>query len=252
MRLFDPTSFPGDNPLAAGALSLPLPVLATIALPVTYAPNPATAALDITEAGVDEGAYPCAVTPNPDGSFELTASLTSIPAGLTPGPVSVQVGDIVDGVFVPAVINGVAVPPDTGTLSLAGTSAPLPDLTVTPGAPQADVADAAPLAANSDGYVHVPMSAVSQADGSAVDLSTWAVLLAITPGNPQPSDFQAGDWLLVTAPVSAAGLYARRAVSVAAGTALAAGNYRVYVQLLAPQSAGTLTRRCPGYLAVQS
>ena len=116
----------GSSPQSASvSLSAPpLPVLATIAIPVTYAPNPQSAALDITEAGVDEGAYPCVVTgPAADGiTYTLTASLTSIPAGLTPGPVSVQVGDIVDGVFVPAQVNGVAVPPSLGTLSMAGSN----------------------------------------------------------------------------------------------------------------------------------
>ena len=245
----DPGSAFGDNPYQIPSVqpSSALPVLANIAIPVTYVPIPATAALMITEAGMDEGAYPCAVTENPDGSFELTASLTAIPAGLTPGKVSVQVGNLVDGVFTAATINGIAVPPDTGTLSLSGAGAILPDLTITLGAPQADVTDASPLQAGSGGYVHVPVSAVNEADGSSVDLRTWAVLLAITRGNPAPSDFQAGDWLVVTAPLSVAGLYAR----LAASTALLTGNYRVYVQLLAPQAAGTLTRRCPGYLAVQ-
>ena len=43
-----------------------------------------------------------------------------------------------------------------------------------------------------------------------------------------------------------AGVYAKLPLSVLAGTALPAGNYRVYVQI-----DGTTTLRCPGYLSVQ-
>ncbi len=105
----------------------PLPVLATITIPVFYAPSPATAALLITEGGASDGPYPAAVSgPAADGvTFALTASLTSLPAGLGPGGAAVQAGDLVNGVFVPAAVNGVAVPPAGGMLALSGGAAPV-------------------------------------------------------------------------------------------------------------------------------
>ena len=211
---------PGSGDFTPDASGAALPILATIALPVSYAPNPLTAALQITEAGMNEGAYPCAVSgPNLDGSFTLTASLTSIPAGLVPGAVSVQPGDIAAGVFVP---NGA---PDLGTLSIFQPPAPLLDIAWTAGPVQTDVSDpnSNRLVSGASGYLHVLITGKYNQDQSPADLSqltpaplSLSMALVSSLSDPAPA-YQYADVLTVTAPPPLAGTYARLLISASAG-----------------------------------
>ena len=167
----------GSSPQSAivALVAPPLPVLATIAIPVTYTPNPLTAALDITEAGVDEGAYPCAVSgPNPDGSYTLTASLTSIPAGLVPGDVSVQPGDIVGGVFTP---NGA---PNLGTLSMAGAGSSTGFLVSVPAPPLIDLS-AAGLTITQGTNTFGPYSALVTANSDGTNTLSLSCAALLSP-----------------------------------------------------------------------
>ncbi len=241
-----PSFFPGGyfapGYFGAAASSAPvLPVLLSLSVSVNYTPNPSTSALQIVETGQVFGPYPDSVSANGDGTFALTIGLTALPAGLLPGLVSVQPGDVIGGVFIPAAGVG----PIAGTLALADAPAPAaaPDVDFTLGAGVFSIAGQTTTAeAGSAGFLHFPVSATLDADGSVYDPMGAAVQIALTDGvDPLPSDFLPAEWQTRTA-CPGAGLYA---VLSLAGLPLPRGRYTGYVQ-----TAGYLLR-APGYITFE-
>ncbi len=228
----------------------PLPVLATIAVPVPYAPNPLTTALLIIENGMSDGPYPCAVSgPAADGiTYMLTASLTSLAPGLAPGDALVQAGDVINGVFVAAVIGGVPVPPDSGKLALQGAGTAAQDLDIAAFAPVGDIVrQAGVLWASSDDFLHVLVVATASLDESPVNLAGASIEMAAVRAFPQEGDWQAATWLVRTA--DPAGTYARLAVGPS-GFSLLPGCYWVYVRIML--GGQVFVRRALGTLRVQN
>jgi len=225
----DPSDIGNDPDSGGGIIAASAAPAGTVIgpFPISYAPD-ANAAFTVTPGTLIGGVFlaglvtygPYLATATQALSiYNLTGTATDT---LLPGEVSVQPGDLSGGVFSPI---GPAV---TGTLG----GDVLPDVSLAAGPPLASLTNPGqPLPAGSGGYIHILVSAVLNADGSAADLTPFQVSLAITFVGPQAADYQAGNWLVVTAPPGVAGTYARLRVSAAAGNLLTAGSYFVYVQI---------------------
>ncbi len=136
---------------------------------------------------------------------------------------------------------------DTHPVSL-GAAQDLSDVAWTLGPPQTSVFDASSnaLVAGSDGFLHVLVNGTSNETGLPVNPAGNPVAVAVTAGTPGPDDFQTADWLPVTLPgASAPSTFARLALSADKGNTLAAGNYRVTLQIN-----GTMQMRVPSYVSV--
>jgi hypothetical protein len=232
--LFNPSGVPGDNPLAAAPLGGP-GLVVTEAVPGLFAAASATLTQIQPQGPLTLTTLWCTCAPDADGvRTDVTITLTAQQTAL----------------LIPGTIAGTITPAGGQPYPWAGSVSP-------PGPLDLDVPSSPPLVAISTGgtvlqgggseWVHVLLTGTASDTGRPVDLTQYPVYLAITPGDPAPGDFLAATWLTRTA--DPAGTYARLLVGPVGALALAAGRYRVYVQVVAPGL--TIRRRAAGFLVVE-
>ena len=97
-------------------------------------------------------------------------------------------------------------------------------------------------------WVAVKVDLADMAKGYAVDPAQYAVAMAITQGDPSPSDYLPAEWLGRTAEPDP-GVYAMILAGAGAVPDPGVGHWRVYVQV--PPGGEELEERAPGYLTVE-